>query len=525
MEGAPLSSEADSDKKESKKKKKRAEHLGAFAVQPEQKEAKDKPKDIFELLSPDKEKEVKKEKADTEREALPEEELSDEERQYITTRLVEAEQSAETSADPESKPAIETFRHKIVAEEKDPDTAFTETLEELEKPEPEGDVSLEQTEEPQEFGEDEMSISLHEEASNRQTEEQENSNPETEADSAAGTPPSPPKRPAAHAGGSSTPGWFGRPSGNPKLDRMTPRAYVRVPLYGESAFLSVASTEGVIGYLIGRRRGRIKTEKKLLPVKKKLEQSVESLQQDLALKELQIRKISRERDRDQRQVLIELTKKTVGLREKPVFARPEAGESYEPKQPAEHLGHVVLEVEAAPRQKAPKSSEKPKIEKAREKMPAEQRIETMNRSQLLELSEKITIEGSTLRQIYETHLVGERGLRRLVKEFLRGGDIKKKLRQEIVEREIDFERDPILRDKDVSTTQGASASTNLQSLLKNADAALPAESEEAAFYRARAAFEADELDRQKSRQRVMDISMASIIAILGAVVAVLVFTR
>jgi hypothetical protein len=108
---------------------------------------------------------------------------------------------------------------------------------------------------------------------------------------------------------------------------------------------------------------------------------------------------------------------------------------------------------------------------------------------------------------------------------LRGGDIKKKLRQEIVEREIDFERDPILRDKDVSTTQGASASTNLQSLLKNADAALPAESEEAAFYRARAAFEADELDRQKSRQRVMDISMASIIAILGAVVAVLVFTR
>ena len=61
------------------------------------------------------------------------------------------------------------------------------------------------------------------------------------------------------------------------------------------------------------------------------------------------------------------------------------------------------------------------------------------------------IDGSSLRQIYETRLVGERGLRRLVAEHLRGGDLKRAFRREITEREIDFERDPAMRDSTFRT--------------------------------------------------------------------------
>ena len=74
------------------------------------------------------------------------------------------------------------------------------------------------------------------------------------------------------------------------------------------------------------------------------------------------------------------------------------------------------------------------------------RIDTLSRAELMDLSEKVIIDGSNLRQIYETHLIGERGLRRLVAEHMHGGDLRKALRQEVLEREMDFERDPALRD-------------------------------------------------------------------------------
>ncbi len=77
---------------------------------------------------------------------------------------------------------------------------------------------------------------------------------------------------------------------------------------------------------------------------------------------------------------------------------------------------------------------------------SEKHIETLDRAELLELSERIKVNSSTLRQIYETHLIGEHGLRRLVAEYMHDGDLRAALRHEIVEHEIDFERDPQMRD-------------------------------------------------------------------------------
>ena len=62
------------------------------------------------------------------------------------------------------------------------------------------------------------------------------------------------------------------------------------------------------------------------------------------------------------------------------------------------------------------------------------------------------------------HLIGEKGLRRVVAEYLRGGDFMKALKRELLEKEKDFERDPKLRDQ-ASTLPVAAQSTQLDNLL------------------------------------------------------------
>ena len=74
-------------------------------------------------------------------------------------------------------------------------------------------------------------------------------------------------------------------------------------------------------------------------------------------------------------------------------------------------------------------------------------VKTMRREDLLIVSEKIIVEGASLKDMYENSLFSERALRRLVSEYLKGNDIREQLRREIIEKEIDFERDPMLRDK------------------------------------------------------------------------------
>jgi hypothetical protein len=186
----------------------------------------------------------------------------------------------------------------------------------------------------------------------------------------------------------------------------------------------------------------------------------------------------------------------------------------------EHIGHTLITAETKP-------------DNAAAKRLSGKRIETLNRAQLLELSEKIIIDGSSLRQIYETHLIGERGLRRLAAEYIQGGDLKQALRQEIIERERDFERDPAMRDKlpdspmssddDALTRQ--SAKSALDELLDKVDIAPGTQKEETAFFKARARYEAQELHLHKQQRRIIDISLGTIILILLALVIFLFMKR
>jgi hypothetical protein len=199
-----------------------------------------------------------------------------------------------------------------------------------------------------------------------------------------------------------------------------------------------------------------------------------------------------------------------------------------PEKPAatEHVGKAALLAEAKPAR-----SIKPAPETGGS---SGKNVETVARAELLGLSEKVVIDGSSLRQIYETHLVGEHGLRRLMAEYIRGGDLKKALRREIVERQIDFERDPAVRDMTIPTQLSAGSDSGgvndsgkaaLAKLLKRTDLAIENENEETAFFKARAIYEASQLQQHKQRRQVIDITVAAVILILLTLIIALYMGR
>ena len=312
--------------------------------------------------------------------------------------------------------------------------------------------------------------------------------------------------------------------------------------YNQSRAGSDLLIGGIVGYLIGRRRGRIKTERKLLPVQHKLEREVSGLQKTIVEKESIIRQAAVRRVREQQP----LTAVTVPLRgekansgtvilnrreapserpqgmDRPILATEVHGRRVSP--PPERIGHVIVAAEMVS-SRLSDGHEKDNITEtitSKNIRSVERQVETLSRNELLTLSEKVIVEGSTLRQVYETQLISERGLRRLISEYLRGGDVLKAFRRELVEREIDFERDPKLRDKVRQGLRGGGASPTLHKLLEQAGVAPLEESRQSlAEARAQQLHDAKQQSKHKSQRKVVDVSLITIIALLLAVIIVL----
>jgi len=194
-------------------------------------------------------------------------------------------------------------------------------------------------------------------------------------------------------------------------------------------------------------------------------------------------------------------------------------------QTPEALGHLVVNNE-----RNPKSIETNEINK----IPIS-KVDTLNRADILKLSEQIEIDGTSLRQIYETKLLGENGLRRLIKEYISGGDLQKALKFEIMERDKDFERDPIMRDMASSTVSSNSLASNnsieddqptdLASLIKKAEKSLPVDQEEESFYKAKTQFELKSIKSQQKQLRRIDALLITIISVLTILVIIIFISR
>ncbi len=513
MEGAPsIVEDDDSDEKLEKKSPSKSatnksELFKFFAFEPK------KPEEPKEVSKPEKSEPVAVESVEAppveaiipapESEA-PLEELGELEKPVIERELTMAAQQADAEkvsaepANPEdaaADQAVEHFRELIIEEGEDSEAAYQQTLAEL--------------------GVEDGEVDSIEAADEDEPESPDSDPPIPPAGSAA----SPPMLPTGNRhpeGPNDLPPMpdFGANTApaSPNVAR-DDEPQVETRYRGNPA--TSALIGGVIGYLIGRRRGRIKTEKKLLPIQKKLEKQVYDLEWELKKKEMSIRRVAAEKVKQAGPTIIEK------------LITPKSNKP-------EHIGQVLISTadlesgQAAERSKADDDHAKTKTNEKLTLPTAGKRVENLSREELLGLSEKIVIEGSTLRQIYETRLVGEHGLRRLVAEHLRGGDLNRALRREIVEREVDFERDPALRDfvpQEAAPSGGGKAKAALDELLKAANVDVSDGSEEIAFFRARARHEAIQLHRHQQQRQLINIGFVSIIAILALVILALFMTR
>ena len=285
--------------------------------------------------------------------------------------------------------------------------------------------------------------------------------------------------------------------------------------YVNRHILGDALLGGLVGYLIGRRRGRIKTEKRLLPVQKKLEQNVRQLEQDITRKEQMLVAAKRQQRQEQAAKPAERPQtRREKQPEKPIT--PESRLALQ-KPKAERLAKVILAAEA------PRVIEKkaPEIRSTIKQNIRPEQAKTMHRAELMDVAEKIMVEGASLRQIYETRLIGEHQLRFLVSEFLQGKDIRNDLRKEMIEHEIDFERDPIMRDRVRSMVQSSGAGSGLSQLLASAGA-LPGDAiQKEERYDPWKTPHPQDIQDEKDRKEnyAADVALATAVVVLGAIVA------
>lgn len=542
-----------------RKDKKKPKAIGTFAIAPKQPEASaETADDIWQKLRLTKRRGGKSEApvpltADNSAEIpaprtgevseaeAPLETLSLEERQYVAREIVsEADKLSLTVdvAEPATAESIEhkaesppeaviTFRDKIVKDGLDAEQAFAETLRDLgvdaSPVDTENDRAIYESAEPRPAGPTEIETPIPDlfempidSAADRTEPPVKQSNIGSDAEALPANGIIADSEPPRHH----PPLWPAlRTPAQPIVPEPPRIAKEYVPYPSGADVLGAALIGGLIGYLIGRRRGRIKTERKLLPIRKKLEKQVKDLQEDIQYKEVYIRKISRQRRQD-RQKLYDMERDRPDTKSEPNRQiAMEANQLHGKKVAPESIGRVLMVAEDQPA--AAKKVEKPDPQQLTDK-----RVDTMGRAELLALSGKVNVDNTNLRHIYETHLIGEQGLRRLISEHMRGGDVQRVLREELSEHERDFERDPILRDR-AKASGGASSDETLSQLLQKADVLTDREAkEELAVLKARQAHQETRHVYQQKRRHIMDVSMiVAIVVLFMLVVTLLITTR
>lgn len=239
-------------------------------------------------------------------------------------------------------------------------------------------------------------------------------------------------------------------------------------------------------------------------IKRKIEKQVARIETEIKTKELTIKQAAIENSKLQSDNL-----KTEVVRIK----APEADRLHA-SVTRERIGKVLVDAEAV--------KSMPQIEVAT-LQPIDRHVETVSRADLLELSAKTVVDGTTLRQVYETNLITEKGLRRVLIEHLRGGDIKRALKRELIEREKDFERDPIMRDK---FTKSRPSSNVLNNLILNVDSKSNEQpNQNSKILNTQININTQKLMKKKVKVSWFDIVMLIFIGVLLTIVLTLVINR
>jgi len=205
----------------------------------------------------------------------------------------------------------------------------------------------------------------------------------------------------------------------------------------------------IAGYFIGRHRGRKQgaetSERKTKPIRRSLERQVQSMQQRIASKEAQLKEMAQEKMR-QLQGKQERERFVNRLLQAPVEAvaiKPVAESGV-----LTHGAEIVL---------GDRHREATDVEAPAKIIPFNKNINEFSHEDLMIAAQKIKVEGTTLKEMVELGRLDEPGLRRVVGEFLKGGDVARSIAREVKEKEIQYEQDPRLRHPRASQSGQGSA--------------------------------------------------------------------
>ncbi|MCA9333145.1 hypothetical protein KDA00_04735 [Candidatus Saccharibacteria bacterium] len=168
---------------------------------------------------------------------------------------------------------------------------------------------------------------------------------------------------------------------------------------------------GIVGYMIGRRRGRINTENKLKPIQEKLEKQVSSLQDTIATKELEIRKAAKTR--------FEVNKQP-RIKNEEVPEKVEEVRDFRPEKKEVGHGHKTEENEHSKEPDTGKKRNTEQLERNEEKRVGTKTVEIMSLPLLLEMAAEIRLENISLKSIYDEGIIDQKQLRKLVKRYIDG---------------------------------------------------------------------------------------------------------
>ncbi len=218
---------------------------------------------------------------------------------------------------------------------------------------------------------------------------------------------------------------------------------------------------GVLGYMVGRRGGRKRTERRLQPEINKLTSEVETTKLHLAGREAELRKIASEKIREyessKREAAPSTTRKPVHEILRQTITAPE---------------NVTISSHQAAEQK-PKQPEVTSVPETTIK-----KIEQYSTPELLQAAESMFVSGISVRSLYESNRIDRVGLVRVVQEGLRGNNITDVFEKVELGRERQRERAREFRHDDPgfvtnAQTLGTSDSSSIQTTRPSAPLAVP----------------------------------------------------
>jgi hypothetical protein len=301
-------------------------------------------------------------------------------------------------------------------------------------------------------GDEVTNTELEQDIANIDSEDDEENNPVSNSTNSAGgstaapAPPSPPVPPVNRSTGASGSGGAGAVNlppigggatggGNPNYNATVPPNPNAVNSPIEYSINRRRAGDflvgGIIGYLIGKRRGRIKAEKNLLPIQDKLEKQVIGLQSKLYEQEERVRQVAA--TKFENNIIIAPPENNQKTKSESKPKEKESTIRIEESINREKIDNIINDKPEISRDSRPEAEQK-------EKRLNPKSVEIMSLPMILGMAESIEIGNTSLKRLYENGEIDQQQLREVVKKHIRGERIDQLVGEFVGEKSVTQER-------------------------------------------------------------------------------------